>query len=83
MVYPKAFERSAGAIPTRAHEVNGVVVGVPSCAVVVPAYKAEPDEQGCLALRQCLSILYRYPVWLIVPRDLSLERYRDLTGAPP
>ena len=53
--------------------------------VVIPVYKGTPDRSELASLRQCLTVLGRWPVVLVCPRKLNLGPYRtvfDACGVP-
>ena len=46
--------------------------------VVIPVYKAQPDKDEAMALRQALKILRRHPILLVYPDKLPLDAYFDI-----
>jgi hypothetical protein len=44
-------------------------------AVVIPVYKADPSESELMSFQQCLSVLGKHPIVLIIPQGLDTSRY--------
>lgn len=48
------------------------------CAIVVPIYKEILNENEIHSLKQCLSILKNYPIYLVTYKELSTDVYKDV-----
>jgi hypothetical protein len=48
------------------------------CAIVVPIYKEILNENEIHSLKQCLSILKKYPIYLVTYKELSTDVYKDV-----
>lgn len=46
--------------------------------VVIPVFKSIPDESELISYKQCLKILGKYPIMLIVPKGLDTSYYERL-----
>ena len=44
-------------------------------AVIIPLYKEHPSRFDLISIKQCLSILFDYPIIVIKPKSLSLKQY--------
>lgn len=53
-----------------------------NCAVVIPIYReiAEPNEK--LSFWQCIEVLGRHPIILVVPQSLNTTYYEALVAVP-
>lgn len=47
----------------------------PSVAIVIPTHKVELSEYEQISLTQCLHVLNRYPIHLVLPEGLTIERF--------
>lgn len=45
-------------------------------AVVIPVYQANPSESELRSFQQCLRILGKHPIVLLIPRGLDTTRYQ-------
>lgn len=45
------------------------------CIIVIPIYKINPDRDEIVSLTQCLKVLNKYEISLIVPEDLDISNY--------
>ncbi|HOI27875.1 MAG TPA: DUF5672 family protein [Paludibacteraceae bacterium] len=43
--------------------------------IIIPIYKSEPNNSEIIALRQCLSILNKYPIIFVVPKTFDNTFY--------
>lgn len=46
--------------------------------IIIPVFKSTPDESELISYEQCLKILGRYPIALVVPKGLDTRYYKDL-----
>jgi hypothetical protein len=70
-VFRKSNERSRDqTLPDEPTRNNKVVV-------VIPVYKNILSRSELASLMQCKKILGKHPIWLIAPKRINLEYYRD------
>lgn len=48
------------------------------CAIVIPVYKESIDKYEELSFRQCLKVLYRYPIFLLTHEHLDTSVYDNI-----
>lgn len=49
-----------------------------TAAVVIPVYKSILDDLEVISIKQCVSVLGRYPVYLVMPDDLEAAPFEKL-----
>ncbi len=55
----------------------GNYIAMPSSAVAIIAYRAEPDAGELASLRQCCATLGRHPLFLVCPASLPAGHYLE------
>lgn len=46
-------------------------------AVTIPVYKRYPDENELISLKQCITVLYKYPIVFFAPKSLDATFYEN------
>lgn len=49
-----------------------------SAIIVIPIYKPIPDLSEIIAFKQCIKILFRYPICIVTHKRLNLSYYTNL-----
>ena len=48
------------------------------CAIVIPIYKEILNEYEICSLQQCVSVLKKYPIYLVTYKELSTITYNGI-----
>lgn len=47
--------------------------------VVIPVHSSNPSPEEVLALKQCINVLSNYDIFLVYPKGVEIEIYKDLS----